>query len=269
MDEQKQQVYHFWNQASCGEVLYLNQATPAAYARQAEQRYALEPMIKEFAQFTDYKDQDVLEIGVGLGAEHQQFAQAGARLHGIDLTQRAIEHTQQRLSSSQLTSNLQVADAEQLPFADQSFDLVYSWGVLHHTPNTAKAIEEVYRVLKVGGEAKLMIYHKYSMVGYMLWLRYALLTGRPYKTLSDIYAQYLESPGTKAYSIKEARALLQSFQSVTITTMLTHGDLLTSAVGQRHKGWCLTLAKKLWPRWLIKSFCPTHGLFMLIHAKRT
>jgi len=81
-----------------------------------------------------------------------------------------------------------------------------------------------------------MIYHKYSLVGFMLWLRYALLSGRPFTSLATTYSKYLESPGTKAYSILEARDLFRQFENVSIKIQLSHGDLLTSQAGQRHKG---------------------------------
>jgi ubiquinone/menaquinone biosynthesis C-methylase UbiE len=210
----------------------------------------------------------VLEIGVGLGADHQLFAQAGARLAGIDLTGRAVEHARRRLALFGLESDLRVADAESLPFAGDSFDLVYSWGVLHHSPDTPRAIDEAWRVLRNGGHARVMIYHKHSLVGYMLWVRYALLAGRPLRSLGDIYSHHLESPGTKAYTVDEARRLFHRFSDVKISTVLTHGDLLESDAGQRHRGWLLSIAKRLWPRALLRSLLPGHGLFMLIDAKK-
>jgi len=210
----------------------------------------------------------VLEIGVGLGADHQRFAEAGAELWGIDLTERAVEHTRRRLAAFGLSSTIAVGDAEALDFPDESFDQVYSWGVLHHSPNTPKAIAEVWRVLKPGGRANIMIYHKWSMVGLMLWGRYALIGLRPWLSLTEVYARYLESPGTKAYSISEARKLFSAFKEVRIKTVLTHGDLLESGAGQRHQGVLLTLARKLWPRRLIQRFFPHAGLFMLIDAEK-
>jgi hypothetical protein len=113
-----------------------------------------------------------------------------------------------------------------------------------------------------------MIYHKWSMIGYMLWIRYALLRLRPWVTLREIYSKYLESAGTKAYSIAEARRLFSAFTDVTITTPLGHGDLLESNVGQRHRGLLLTLVKKLWPRWFIRRFMPNSGLGMLIEVRK-
>ncbi|MCX5724489.1 MAG: class I SAM-dependent methyltransferase [Nitrospirae bacterium] len=268
MDDRTKAVRDFWNEASCGERLLLEALDKSGYVAQLYKRYELEPFIEPFAGFDASRDLDVLEIGVGLGADHQRFAQAGARLTGIDLTERAVAHTGRRFELLGLKSDLRVADAESLPFADESFDLVYSWGVLHHAPDTAKAIDEVWRVLRRGGTAKMMIYHTHSLVGYMLWLRYGLLAGKPWRSLRDIYAQHLESPGTKAYTEAEAREMCTRFTRCEMAPVLTHGDLLESEAGQRHRGWLLSLAKQLWPCRLLRWALPKHGLFMLIEAHK-
>jgi len=267
MDE-KIKVKDFWNEASCGEDLYLKGFTKEDYLNHSKKRYELEPEIIEFGQFSKFNGKKTLEIGVGLGSDHQKLAEAGAVLYGIDLTQRAINHTNRRFELLGLISDLKVGDAEHLPFDDDSFDAIYSWGVLHHSPNTAKAIKEAKRVLKTGGFAKIMIYHKFSFVGYMLWLRYGLFSLRPFRSLDFIYANYLESPGTKAYSRKQIPELFSGFDVLSIETPLNHGDLLTSDVGQRHKGIILTVARKLWPRTIIKTFFPSHGLEMMINCKK-
>jgi ubiquinone/menaquinone biosynthesis C-methylase UbiE len=267
-EDVKKQEKGFWEEASCGEKLYLESMTKEGYLGQARLRYQLEPEILSFAQFHEHKGQQVLEIGLGLGADHQQWAEAGAVLHGVDLTKRSIEHTRRRFELLGLKSDLRNADAENLPFKDNTFDVVYSWGVLMCTPDTRQALREVYRVLKPGGMAKIMIYHKYSMVGYMLWLRYALLRCRPFRSLMDVTMNHLESPGTKVYSVEEARVLFKDFEIEEIDTFLTHGDLLTSKAGQRHEGVLLRVARCIWPRPLIRLFFPKHGLFMTIKAKK-
>jgi SAM-dependent methyltransferase len=265
---EKRQVRDFWNEAACGEDLYLRSHDRAGFLAHAKRRYELEPYILDFARFDSWRGKKVLEIGVGLGADHQRFAQAGADLYGLDLTERAVSFTRQRLELFDLTSCLQVGDAENLEFGEGVFDLVYSWGVLHHSPDTKRAVDEVWRVLKFGGAARIMIYNKYSLVGLMLWVRYGLLRFRPFTSLNTIYANYLESPGTKAYSRKEARQLVDKFSNVNIWTVLTHGDLLESDAGQRHQGAYLDLARKIWPCWLIRHLLPRAGLFMLIEAKK-
>jgi SAM-dependent methyltransferase len=268
MDAAKRAVLEHWDRAACGEDLYLRSATPEGYREQARRRYELEPYIEEFADFAAARGSRVLEIGVGLGADHERFAAAGAHLTGIDLSGHAIEHVHRRLALSGLESSLLVSDAERLPFADSSFDVVYSWGVIHHSPDTAAAVAEIHRVLRPGGLARIMIYHRRSLVGYMLWLRYALGRARPWLSLDHVCARYLESPGTKVYSRAQARALFGAFQRVRIEIKLTHGDLLESQAGQRHQGVLIRIARKVWPRALLRRFAPDHGLFMLITAVR-
>jgi len=207
----KQQVGDFWNVASCGETLYLDGFELADYNQHSKIRYELEPHILEHAEFERFRGKETLEIGVGLGADHQKLAEAGALLNGIDLTEKAVGHTRQRFALNQLSSNINQGDCEQLAFPDNTFDAVYSWGVLHHSPDTPKAMQEVLRVLKPGGFAKIMIYKKHSIVGYMLWIRYALLTLKPWTSLRTIYNKYLESPGTKAYSQHELDELFKGF----------------------------------------------------------
>jgi ubiquinone/menaquinone biosynthesis C-methylase UbiE len=267
-DGDKASVHDFWQRAACGEELYLEGMDAESYRRHLATRYQLEPYIIDFADFPAAKDKDVLEIGVGLGADHLKFAEAGARLTGICLTERAIEHTGRRLAHSGHRSNLQVADAESLPFADESFDIVYSWGVIHHTPGTAKAAAEILRVLRPGGRFKVMIYHRQSIVGYMLWLRYALLRGRPRTGLDEIYARYLESPGTKAYTPAQAASLFEGTESIRTSTVLSQGDLLEGGAGQRHRGALLSAARRIWPRSLIRRFLPGHGLFLLVEGRK-
>lgn len=261
----KDSVRDFWNTQSCGEVYAEGDSPAARLEQQARERYALEPVIHRFADFPSGRGKDVLEIGVGMGADHLEWAKSSpASLTGIDLTPRAIEFTAQRLALYNLHSSLRVADAENLPFPDNSFDIVYSYGVLHHSPDTAQAIREVRRVLRPGGVARIMIYHSRSLVGYMLWMRYALLAGKPFRPLREIYAQHLESPGTKAFSQSEARSMFSGFISVDTRIVLGPGDLLLGAVGQRHRGLLLRAAKALWPRWFIGTFLREHGLGMLI-----
>jgi SAM-dependent methyltransferase len=265
----KLDVADFWDRSSCGEVYATGDSDLERYEAHKHARYGLEPYLPEFARFAEAAGRDVLEIGVGMGADHVELARAQPRtLSGVDLTQAAIEHTRKRLALYGLDSTLQVADAEALPFEAERFDLVYSWGVLHHTPDTGRALDEVWRVLRPGGTARIMIYHTYALTGYLLWLRYALLRGRPGRSLGDVYWHHLESPGTKAYTLAEAHALCARFRHVTCRVQLSFGDLLQGEVGQRHRGVLLAAAKKVWPRFLLRRLFRGHGLYLLIEAQK-
>jgi len=265
----KEDVRLFWEKMSCGEVYAEGDSLAAQLESQAGQRYELEPYLRDFARFEDARGLDVLEIGVGMGADHCELARCSPRsLSGVDLTERAVEFTRKRLALYGLASDLRQADAEKLPFESESFDLVYSWGVLHHSPDTKKAIDEVRRVLRPGGRARIMIYNKWSIVGLLLWARYGLAKGRPFVPLREVYAQHLESPGTKAFSTREAEQLFGRFADVRIRPQLSFGDLLEGRVGQRHQGLALSMAKALWPRSLIRRALPRLGLYLLIDARR-
>ncbi len=263
----KDEVQSFWQRSSCGEVYAQGGSLQVQLEAQAAERYRLEPYLAPFAGFGDGRGKDVLEVGVGMGADHLEWARSRpASLTGVDLTERAVALTKARLAMYGLASDLRVADAERLPFAAGAFDLVYSYGVLHHTPNTAQAVREVFRVLRPGGEARVMIYHRDSIVGAMLWARYALLHGKPRTSLTQIYSEHLESPGTKAYTVGAARELFSDFRLADIRVQLSLGDLLEGAVGQRHPGPLLRLAKLMWPRSLVRRYGKNFGLALLIRA---
>ena len=130
----------------------------------------------------------------------------------------------ERLALEGLEAELRVADAESLPFGDGEFDLVYSWGVIHHTPDTERALAEIRRVLRPGGEARIMLYSRRSWVALGVWLRYGVLRGRPHKTPTELLADWMESPGTKAYTQAELDALFNRFAGVRYERFVTPYD---------------------------------------------
>jgi len=266
----KQSVHDFWNAESCGES-YAQVGDGFDLSAQEAERYALEPYLHDFARFEDGAGRDVLEVGVGMGADHLMWARSAPKtLSGIDLTERGVEFTRSRLLHEGVPSDLRVADAEALPFTSDSFDLVYSWGVMHHSPDTQACFREACRVLRSGGEARIMVYHTWSLVGLMLWARYGLAAGRPGRSMADIYAEHLESPGTKAYTTAQAVRMLRDagFGEASARVQLSHGDLLQGNVGARHPGALLAVAKRLWPRWLLQRAAGRFGLYLLLEARK-
>jgi 2-polyprenyl-3-methyl-5-hydroxy-6-metoxy-1,4-benzoquinol methylase len=102
----------------------------------------------------------VLEIGCGMGFHTETMVRAGAKVTAIDLTDTAVTMTRKRLALRSLSAEVQVADAERLPFADQSFDFVWSWGVIHHSSRTGRIVRNIARVLAEGGETRVMVYNR-------------------------------------------------------------------------------------------------------------
>jgi len=162
-EDLKARVHDFWQANPCGAKFARSEiGSREFFAEQEQHRYATEWHIPQVIDFERWCGRDVLEVGCGLGADAVNFARHGARYTGVDLTEASIELVQRRFALEGLSADLRTADAENLPFADDSFDLAYSHGVLHHTPDTQRAIDEVHRVLRPGGTAMIMLYHKNS-----------------------------------------------------------------------------------------------------------
>src|SRR5215213_7857896 len=248
----KERVRAFWQANPCG--TKFTDAPPGTrlfFERVEEHRYAKEWHIPQAAGFDSARGLQVLEIGCGLGTDGAQFAEAGADYTGVDLTEAAVELARKRFELFGIPGKFQTADAENLEFGDESFDLVYSHGVLHHTPDARAAVREVRRVLKPGGRAVVMLYHRDSYnyrvnIGVLRrfgarllhtegGLRLAnRLTGEPVESLrehaarlKEDAAQYLSAgeflsrntdgagnPLTRVYSRREARELFKEFARV-------------------------------------------------------
>ena len=191
--------------------------------RHRYQEYA--PWMPELMGFNEFSGATLLEVGCGMGTDLLQFARGGAKVTGVDLTPRSIETSRRHLELYGQTGEFAIADCERLPFAGESFDVVYSNGVLHHTPDTAGAVRDIYRILKPGGQARVMLYHRGSWAYWsQVVLRYGILRGEFLRGTSanDIMSRYVEfnagggRPLVKAYSRREARALFSMFREVKI-----------------------------------------------------
>lgn len=222
--ETKRAVRAYWDDRPCGEGLtQAPRGSHEYFAAIEDAKNRLEPYVHSFAGFTASRGLDVLEIGCGVGTDTVRFARAGARVTAVDLSETAVALTTERLADEELEGDVREADAESLPFADASFDLVYSWGVLHHTPDTARAIREVERVLRPSGEARIMLYNSRSFFAAGVWGR-SMFRSRRGMSPAEALATGLESPGTKAYTRNEVRVLFGPFPTVEIATVATPYD---------------------------------------------
>src|SRR5262249_13996026 len=148
--ELKEKVQQFWNAEPCG-TRYLNEHDAREdFEAHTRARYTLEPYIPEFAGFSSAQGLHVLEVGVGMGADYLEWLKAGAQATGVDLSAISLERAWRRCELAGYKTDLQVADAEHLPFPENSFDVVYSYGVMHHSPDTVACITEAHRVLRPG-----------------------------------------------------------------------------------------------------------------------
>ena len=272
-DQLKKQVKEHWEAETCGVRYGTSDYREAYFDEIYLSRYERTTYIRDFACFDRARGKRVLEIGVGAGSDFRSWVESGARVTGIDLTEAAINLTTEHLKVKGLHAGaheLRTADAEHLPFADGTFDIVYSYGVLHCTPDTKAAFAEACRVLKPGGELRAMVYHVPSWTGFMLWVRYGLMAGRPLVSQRQVIFEKLESPGTKVYSLQEARALVAAvgFDVVSVESRLCPGDFLNIVPSARYRGWFYRVVWALYPRWLVSLLGDRFGLNLLIRATK-
>ncbi len=268
MNDLKTAVHDHWTQEICGTRGFESEDRRQFLTQMEANRYRVQPFIPAWADFKAGAGRSVLEIGVGGGVDHANWARAGAVLHGIDLTEAGLNLTRERLAREHLTSDLRVADAENLPFENNCFDIVYSYGVLHHSPNTKRCFEEVHRVLRPGGTARIMVYSKYSFTAFNVWLIQCLAKGRPWKGLAWACFHYLESPGTKVYSRRGLGELLAPFSEHKLQKRLLGGDTLEIVPSQKYRAGLFGLIWKLYPTRLVRRFGAPFGTAWLIEVKK-
>ncbi|HKP46104.1 MAG TPA: methyltransferase domain-containing protein [Pyrinomonadaceae bacterium] len=292
-EDLKERVRAFWQAHPCG--IKFADAEPGSrrfYELVERHRYETEWHIPAAANFANTGGLKVLEIGCGLGTDGAQFAKAGADYTGVDLTDAAIELARRRFEMFGLRGKFKTADAEQLDFADESFDLVYSHGVLHHTPDTAQAVREIHRVLRPRGRAIVMLYHRnsYNYRVNISMLRRAgarlltspggvelvhKLTGEPVDSLQqhadslraqkesyldqqEFLSQNTDGPGNplaRVYSRAEAKQLFRNFSEVNFETYFFN------------KRW-LPVLGRLMPRSIESTLAARWGWHLWIYATK-
>jgi len=170
---------------------------------------------RTFGRYVDFDALDgkvVLEVGCGSGIAAQMLAEAGANLTAVDLTPWAVATTRARLDAFGLDGTVLEADGEQLPFADGSFDLVFSWGVIHHSSNMDRALGELVRVCRPGGKLVLMVYHRRSLfyVAYKSFQRFLPVARRLGLHFEGARTGETEGLIARHFSVDELRRKLEA-----------------------------------------------------------
>lgn len=224
--DDKQEAIKQWTEDPCGmsRVRDFEPESKEFYERIDESRYGqYAPWMKSTLVFHNYPGKKVLEVGFGMGTDLFQFALAGSDVTGIDLSPAHLDIAKKRFSLYGKDADLRLGDAEKIPFSDATFDVVYSFGVIHHTPDANMAMDEIYRVLKPGGRAIIGVYHKWSaffllsvLLPYLWRLRFLKESYR--QTLSQIeHREHSDAcPLVKVYSRRGLRQLLQNLDEVHI-----------------------------------------------------
>jgi SAM-dependent methyltransferase len=177
--------------------------SPGFFQELEDYRFDKLSYLPKILDFSAYRGKTLLEIGCGAGIDLARFAREGAHVTGVDLSSTAIQLARQNFDHKGLTAKLCVMNGEALDFGENSFDMVYAHGVLQYTADPARMAGEIFRVLKPGGQAILMVYNKYS------WLN--LLS-----KIMQVSLEHEDAPVLRKFSVWEFRQLLRPFQSYRI-----------------------------------------------------
>jgi SAM-dependent methyltransferase len=188
----QERVREYWNSKPCDSELSSREWLSREYFLDIErQRYRLQPHILEIMSKIDWRGKRVLEVGAGLGTDARNLIGRGARYTGINVDRGSTEAASQALAAFSLPGTVLERNATALDFPDDTFDVVYSFGVLQHIPEARKAVSEIHRVLKPGGELLAMVYNR-SSINYIVEI------------------MFLRKLGLRLLSLPGAIALLQS-----------------------------------------------------------
>lgn len=256
-DEYKREVQRQWDRDACGSH-YVKDAKPGTlewYLEAEAYRYGVyAPWMPEHMEFYKHEGEKVLEIGAGMGTDLAQFALGGASVTDLDLSLGHLDHARTNFHLRGLKGEFVQGDGETLPFPDNTFDVVYSNGVIHHTPNTSSVIREIRRVLKPGGKAIVMVYAEHSLhywrqLVYELGLKKGMLRQ---VSIGEIMSQHVEisahdsRPLVKVYTAARLRRMFNTFDSVAITKrqligveMPAHLKWMPISLASRLMGWNL------------------------------
>ncbi len=226
-DEYKEQTQDQWNNDPCGShyVEDAKEHTLEWYLQVERYRYdEYGPWMPEDMEFSRHSGKKLLEIGAGIGTDLSQFAKNGAEVTDIDLSAGHLALAKENFELRGLDGTFVHHDAETLPFDDNTFDVVYSNGVIHHTPNTSKVVREIYRVLKPGGKVIIMVYaehslHYWARLVYALGLRKNMLEEW---SIGEIMSRHVElsetgaKPLVKVYTKKRIEKMFSTFKNISV-----------------------------------------------------
>jgi 2-polyprenyl-3-methyl-5-hydroxy-6-metoxy-1,4-benzoquinol methylase len=212
-----EKVQEFWDQRPCNIRHSPRDVGTRQYFDEVEERkYFVEPHIPRFVEFERWRGKKVLEIGCGIGTDTINFARNGASVTVLELSRRSLEVARQRTRVYGMERKVSFyhGNAEELTAVVpvERYDLIYSFGVIHHTPNPEKVIDQIARYASPGSTVKLMVYNRYSWK--VLWIILNYGKGQFWRA-SELVARYSEAqegcPVTFTYTKNEMRGLLTRY----------------------------------------------------------
>jgi 2-polyprenyl-3-methyl-5-hydroxy-6-metoxy-1,4-benzoquinol methylase len=262
-------VKEFWNARPCNIRHSKKPVGTKEYFDEVEKkRYFVEPHNLRFADFNKWKGKRVLELGCGIGTDSVRFAKAGADLTLVDISDKSIEMTKQRLEVYGLKANIFTGNLEELSsfLPKQTFDLIYSYGVIHHAQYPERIINEIKYYCNKDTIIKIMLYSKFSWKGITFFLTHGHKFNFNYlKTIKYFAEAQLNCPYAYTYSKKELKNLFKDFKILDIEKTHIFPYKISDYIKDRYNK---TLFFKLLPEFLFCYLKRILGWHFLITLKK-
>ena len=204
-------VKKYWNDRPCN-IRHSNKeiGTKEYFEDVEKRRYMVEPHIIEFADFSNCRGKKVLEIGCGIGTDSVSFLKNGANLTGVDLSDESIKLAKKRIKVYGFEADIRYANAEKLSdyLQPTKFDMIYSFGVLHHTPNPINSFKEVTKYMDSNSEFRMMVYHKGAFKVFQILEQYDFEYGKADELIAKHSEAQTGCPVTYSYTPKEITGIL-------------------------------------------------------------
>ena len=214
MTNQQNKIRDFWNNSI--PMTFVDK--PKTYEEKKKFRYDLQDYMRDVFKFENFKGKRVLEIGVGGGLDTSEFLRNGAEVVSVDFSELSVKNASQLFKEAGLNGNVLLSDAKLLPFNDSEFDVVYSYGVIHHIPDVEKVLDEIRRVLRPGGIFMGMVYNKDSLLyAYSIIYLHGIKEGLLAQGMSEdeLAAKFSErftgNRYTKMYTVDDLKNTLGKF----------------------------------------------------------
>lgn len=263
-------VQDFWNRRPCNIRHSARPVGTREYFDEVEDRkYFVEPHIPRFAQFERWRDRRVLEIGCGIGTDTINFARNGARVTAVELSESSLNLAKQRAEVYSLEDRIcfHLGNAEELDqfLPVEPYDLIYSFGVIHHTPHPDRVVAQVRKYSRPGGIVKIMVYYRYSWK--VLWILLTYGRGQFWR-LGELVARHSEAetgcPVTYTYSRRTAEQLLKGFDVLDMQVAHIFPYRIKDYVQHRYvKEWYF----RAMPQWLFRWLEAHFGWHLCITAR--
>jgi len=219
-EEKIEMVKNYWDSRPCNIKHSSKEIGSIEYFDEVEKRrYTVEPHILEFADFKNCNNKKILEIGCGIGTDTVMFAKNGGIVTAVDISKKSLEVCKNRFKVTGNKAKIKYADAENLSdfIKVEPYDIIYSFGVIHHTPSPQKAVGQIKKYCDKNTVIKLMFYSKYSWKGISFFLKHGWKFGFNYKKTTQYFAEaQLNCPVAEIYSRNELRDLFRDFDIVKI-----------------------------------------------------